>query len=125
MERLNSQLEQALADLLSIEKGGGNATSRIFDVLSGTSGSEREYRYMRELVALGFIDGSAGDASGGCDVEGLTSRAYSYFDDLEAEEKRQKRERRFDRIWSVAIALISGSCGVAVTLIVQHLSGTG
>lgn len=115
MERLNSHLEQTLADLLSIEKGGGNATNRIFDVLSGTSGSEREYRYMRELIALGFIDGSAGDATGGCDVEGLTSRAYSYFDDLEAEEKRRKRERNGDKLVTVGIALLTWVLGILTT----------
>lgn len=39
------------------------------------------------------------------------------------ERARRKRDRIFDRVWSVVIALISGGCGVAATLIVQHLSG--
>lgn len=115
MEKLNSQLEQALTDLLAIEKSGGNATNRIFDVLSGTSGSEREYRYMRELLALGYIAGSVNETTGECAVEGLTSRAYSYFDDHAAEEKRRKRERRFDRVWSVVTVVIGAAVGVVAT----------
>lgn len=117
MEKLNSQLEQALADLLAIEKRGGSATNYIFDVLSGTSGSEREYRYMRELIALGYIAGSVNEMTGECNVEGLTSRAYSYFDDLAAEKKRRKRERRFDRVWSVALLIIGAVIGYAARAI--------
>ena len=123
MERLNSQLEQALADLLSIEKGGGNATSRIFDVLSGMSGSEREYRYMRELLALGYIAGSVNEMTGECNVEGLTSRAYSYFDDRAAEEKRRKHERRMDRVWSGLFVVLGLVAGIAATAIGQIVLG--
>lgn len=123
MEKLNSQLEQALADLLAIEKRGGSATNYIFDVLSGTSGSEREYRYMRELVALGYVTGSVNGTSGGCNVEGLTSRAYSYFDDRAAEEKRRKHERRMDRVWSGLFVVLGLVAGIAATAIGQIVLG--
>lgn len=125
MEKLNSQLEQAIADLLAIEKRGGNATNRIFDVLSGTSGSEREYRYMRELVTLGYITGFVGEVSGEpvTEVDGLSSRAYSYFDDLAAEEKRRKHERRMDRVWSGLFVVLGLVAGIAATAIGQIVLG--
>jgi hypothetical protein len=123
VERLNSQLEQALANLLVIEKRGGNATNYIFDVLSGTSGGEREYRYMRELIALGYITGFIGEVSGEqvTEVDGLSSRAYSYFDDLAAEKKRRKRERNADRRWSILTIFIGAIIGILSTVAGQVL----
>lgn len=119
VERLNSQLEQALKELLAVAKSGDRVDMHILAVLAKRSGTEQDRQYMRELLDLGYIAGyvDRSDGQTSTHVHGLSSKAYSYFDDLAAEKKRRKRERRFDRVWSVALLIIGAVIGYAARAI--------
>lgn len=123
MERLNSQLEQALAELLAAENRGEDMAIHIVEVLAKRTGTKRDRQYLYELLDLGYIAGRASwsDKKSSIEIHGLSSKAHSYFEDHASEEKRRKKELWSGRVWALVAALLSVGFGAILTIAIQNV----